>query len=108
MYKVLFYNPNNKEISEVEEFIDKESPKAQEKIINYLELLQEYGSFLQMPYSKKIHEKLWELRVKISSKNIRILYTKNKNTFTILSIFNKKTQKTPQKELSKALKRIEG
>jgi phage-related protein len=64
-----------------------------------------YHGFLQYPDGKKLSGyDLFEIRVK--RKNIyRCLYCNYKNDIVILSAFQKKSQKTPKREIDKALKR---
>lgn len=74
------------------------------KIRMYINLLSEYGFELKEPYIKKIDKEIWELR---PQKN-RILFTSwHYNKFILLSIFTKKTQKTPKKEIDKAKRFLE-
>jgi phage-related protein len=64
-----------------------------------------YNGFLQYPDGKKLSGyDLFEIRVK--RKNIyRCLYCNYNNNIVILSAFQKKSQKTPKREIEKALKR---
>ena len=65
-------------------------------------MLQEKGLTLGEPYIKHIDDNIWELR----PLRDRILFACfENNKFILLSIFMKKTQKTPQREIEKA-KRI--
>jgi len=49
---------------------------------------------------------LYEIRIKYKGIALRFLGGYRNNTFNIVSILNKKTQKTPLSEIYKALKRI--
>jgi len=90
----------------VEEFIKLQSAKTIAKIIHEIELLEKYGPFLSPPHAKKLQKNLSELRIR-GREEIRILYSfKNKNIH-LLHAFKKKTQKTPQKEIETALKRLD-
>lgn len=75
------------------------------KIIGDLELLDELGSTLSLPKSKKIYKNIYELRT-ISNISIRTLYTFHSNLIYILHAFVKKSQKIPQKELKTAINRL--
>lgn len=69
--------------------------------------LKEDGQ-LKEPEAKKMagYKNLYELRVRLGGQ-FRGLYAYLKtDIIMILSIFQKKTQKTPQKEIDKALKRL--
>ncbi len=77
------------------------------KILRDVDLLSEYGYNLGMPHIKKMKgtDDIWELRVKISSKNYRIFYfTFKENAYMMLHAFLKKSNKTPQRELNTAIR----
>jgi len=76
--------------------------KARAKILAYFSLLIERGS-LGFPYTRHIKDKIWELRIDFDKNYYRIFYfifTKDK--IILLSGLNKKTNKTPAKEINKA------
>jgi phage-related protein len=58
-----------------------------------------------MPFSRKLTNGLYELRGKGKLK-IRIIYAYKNKEYILLHIFNKKSQKTPPKEIETALKRL--
>ena len=105
MYDVEIYETSNGK-SEVKEYIfelqkknDKEGKIKFKKIIAYIRMLKEEGVSLGEPYIKHINSKIWELR----PLRDRILFASHiDNKFILLSIFMKKTQKTPKKEIEKA------
>lgn len=107
MYKILIYQ-NSKGESEVKDYIldlqkhqNKNNKINYTKIIAYIRLLKENGVELVEPYVKHINEEIWELR---PLRN-RILFANlSNNIIILLSIFTKKTQKTPKKEIEKAKK----
>lgn len=74
------------------------------KVAHHIDLLMHHGPSLSMPYSKKLSSKIYELRIR-GKQEIRILYTFFKNQIYILHLFQKKTQKTPQRELKIAEER---
>lgn len=74
------------------------------KASRLIKLLETFGNRLGMPYSKPIDTNLFELRAR-GQQEIRILYCFYKGQAVLLHWFIKKTQKTPQKEISTALKR---
>ena len=64
--------------------------------------------FISEPYSKKVDSLLFEIRIKYQGQ-WRVLYAYIVNNYVlILSAFHKKTQKTPQSEISKAKFRLKG
>ena len=77
------------------------------KVFRTIHLLEEFGAQLRMPHSKKITANLFELRTK-GIEEVRILYTYKKNAAILLHVFTKKTQKTPQREINTALKKLKG
>lgn len=93
--------------SPVDEFVEQLDVKAQNKIIQVLSLLKEFGINLGMPHSKKLSgTPLWELRI-LGNDNIRIFYiTQSGKTFLLLHAFQKKKQKTDKKEIKIALDRL--
>lgn len=74
------------------------------KILRTIGFLETAGPFLKPPYTKKIHQNIYELRVQ-GKEAIRILYTKLGDTFYLLHAFKKKTQKIPQRDLKTAIDR---
>ncbi len=69
------------------------------KIIAYIRMLRQYGLSLGTPYIKHIDEDIWELR----PLRDRILFAYwDTNKIVLLSVFIKKTQKTPKGEIEKA------
>lgn len=64
-----------------------------------MRLLKEKGLLIGEPYIKHLQNDIWELRP--LRDRILFVYCEN-NTFILLSIFIKKTQKTPQREIEKA------
>ena len=73
-------------------------------------LLLQLGRVLSPPLSKAlkiVHKSAFELRVKDSSGQYRIIYVLvQKDQILIPHGFKKKTQKTPQKEITVAQKRL--
>ena len=106
MYNIIYYSKNNKH--PIIEFLNTLPKKDQAKILRNIDLLQEFGFSLGMPYIKKMKNinNIWELRVKQSSNNYRFFYFSIKNNnLIILHGFKKKTQKTPKKEINIAKQR---
>lgn len=92
--------------SEIKEYIrglqqskSKDSKIKFNKIVSYMRLLSEDGLSIGEPYIKYLGDEIWELR----PLRDRILFAYwNNNKFILLSIFAKKTQKTPKNEIEKA------
>ena len=108
-YKIIFYTDKN-DISDVEQYIanlhnknDKDSRVNFNKIVAYLDVLEEKGNNVCYPLARHIEDDIWELR---PLKN-RIMYAYITNRqILILSHFVKKTAKTPKLEIEKAITRL--
>ncbi|MDO4183377.1 MAG: type II toxin-antitoxin system RelE/ParE family toxin [Coriobacteriia bacterium] len=86
-----------------EEFIDGLEPKMRAKVFGRLELLEEYGNRLGMPYSRHLGDGIYELRTVQGSNITRILYFFFVGNRILLTHgFTKKTQKTPKREINRA------
>ena len=91
--------------SQLDDFVNKMDIKTRAKYISYVELLEQRGSFLRMPYSKCLEEGIFELRIDVFGKFTRILYFFIKGRRIILTNgFIKKANKTPPGEIEKAIK----
>jgi len=89
----------------VMDYIEKASPKEQSKIFGFIELLRQSDGYLDEPYSRHIKDKIRELRIDFSRNRHRIMYfTFTGEKIILLSAFTKRTEKTPQKEIDKAIK----
>lgn len=77
----------------------------QAKVAKELELLEEFGTAIRVPYSRPMVNGIHELRIQAGSDISRIFYFFYVGQQIILTNgFIKKTQATPQRELEKALK----
>ena len=112
MYEIDFYE-DDKGISEVKEFIRELRKKSLtskdarinfNKVVAYIDMLEEIGTRVGEPVTKHLDGEIWELRP-LSN---RILYAYYDNdAFVLLHHFVKKTQKTPKSEIEKAKREIE-
>lgn len=101
--EVVFYKKENGD-KPVEEFINSLNEKMRAKAIGQLKILKEKGRNLREPYSKYIKDGIFELRIQFASDITRIFYFFYVGDKIIVTNgFIKKTQKTPPKELEKAL-----
>ena len=76
------------------------------KIIEYLNLLKYYGTTIREPYIKQIinsEYKLYELR---PLRDRFFFIFEDENKYIILNHFVKSTEKTPKKEIEKAIRLI--
>lgn len=94
----------------VEKFINSLSPEGRAKYVFIADLLEEYGLNVKEPYVKPIsgYRKLFEIRIKEKSNIHRISYfAYTGKKFILLHGFTKKREKTPQKEIEIAIKRMQ-
>ena len=69
------------------------------QITFYIQLLQTNGTALSEQITKHLQEDIWELRPGSN----RVLYFYHKDqTFVLLHLFRKKTNKTPRREIERA------
>ena len=109
MYRIRFYkdrNGNSPVKDHLDELLsrsDKNSRINANKILEHFAHLKELGHHLREPYAKYLGDDLWELR---PIRN-RILYTAwDGNSFVMLHIFQKDTQKTPRQEIEQAKRNL--
>ena len=109
MFEILFYE-NEKGKKPVWDYIEslrcireknKNANIEYTQIAIYINLLKKNGTKLNSNFVKHIQNDIWELRP--GKNRILFFYYKN-NKYILLSCFRKKTQKTPLKEIKKALK----
>lgn len=108
-YEVIFWQDENG-YSESQEYIYKLKEKSQKskdariklnKIVEYLDILETYGTQVGEPYIKHLEGELYELR---PIRDRFFFFYKQENKYIILNHFVKMTQKTPRREIEKALK----
>ena len=106
MWGIEFYEAANGQIP-VKEFIEALNIKERAKVARTVDLLEEFGINLGMPYAEYVEEDLWELRVRFANNRYRIIYFLNTGQkFILLHGFIKKTQKMPKKEIKVAKQRL--
>lgn len=92
----------------VREFIEAQTAEVQERIFRDLERLVEVNVRLGLPYVRKLAgREFWELRTGVSGNIYRTFYFAHTGRkFVLLHAFQKKSQKTPKKELDVAEERM--
>ena len=102
MYTVEYYEKEDGS-RPAEEFILSQNVKMRAKIFMMLEFLEEKGPALREPYSKHLDDGIFEIRTKQGSDITRVLYFFVVGRKAILTNgYTKKTEKTPQREITKA------
>lgn len=89
----------------LKKFIKSLEKRTISKTLRMIDLLDHYESNLRMPYSKKVKDNIFELRIN-SKQEVRIFYTFYKNKIFLLNGFIKESNKTPKKEIKKAMRRF--
>lgn len=101
-FTVQFYETSDGKCP-VQEFIDSLEPKMGAKVLSILEILEEKGNTLILPYSEHLGDRIFELRCKFSSNITKTLYFfYDGATIVMTNGFVKKTQKTPPSEIDLA------
>ena len=104
MFNVEFYETEQGECP-VEDFINEQETKMQAKIYRMLDLLEERGNELRMPYSEHIDDGIFQLRTQLGNDITRLMYFFVVGRKIIVTNgFVKKTQETPLTEIEKAKK----
>ena len=104
-YRIEFYETEDGK-KPIEEFLDSLEAKTAAKTVALMEVLEEYGPKLRMPYSKHLDDGIFELRCQIGGNAVRTLYFFFVGKKIIVTnAFFKKTKKTPVKELQLAKRR---
>jgi len=88
-------------------FLEQLPPRARGHIVHQIDLLQERGPTLGMPYVRHLQGKIWELRVRTRGTAYRLFYSFHTGRRIIfLHAFVKKTKKTPRREIDTARRRL--
>lgn len=105
--RVDYYITPNKE-NPVKDFLNSLNKRQKAKIFRILQNIEDYGLSSVIPHLKKLSETpFWEIRV-LGNDNIRVIYiVPTKTSILLLHGFQKKTQKTPQKEINTAYSRYQ-
>lgn len=106
-WKIIYYQALTQNSSPVFDFIQDLNPSAKSKVINAIDLLEEFGVRVDPSRAKKLTgTDLWELRI-LGQDSIRIFYVAvTGKSFLLLHGFLKKKQKTDQKEIKIAINRL--
>ena len=106
MREIEFYK-NQSGKSPVEEFLNSLSGKQAQKVIWTLKLIEELETVPKQYFKKLTNtDDIWEVRVQLSGNIFRLLGFVEEEKLIILNhAFQKKTQKTPVKEIKLSEKR---
>ena len=107
MYNIDFYETIDG-FSDVKEFLDSLRTKASTvkdariqfgQVSRYIELLEKNGTNLPITIAKHLEDEIWELR---PGGNRVFFFYFDHGTYVLLHHFQKKSQKTPRREILKA------
>lgn len=111
MYNIRFYRKKDGE-SPVEVYIRKLAGQKSKdarinlgKIRDYIKILEQHGTRAGEPFIKKVDDKedIWELRP-LGNRIFFVAWIEN--TFVLLHVFQKKTQKTPPRQIEQARREV--
>lgn len=113
MYNIIFFEDSDG-YSSLKEYLKELRKKANDgnkdarinlyKIIAYIDTLEKEGTRVGVPVVKHLDGDIWELRP-LSNRIMFAFY--KENTFILLHLFKKKTQKTPKREILNAIRELE-
>lgn len=103
--KVVFYSKENGS-APVLDWLDSLVPKALDKCMVKIERLGQHGHEMRRPEADFLEDGVYELRIKHTSNNYRLLYFFHGSKAVVLSHgFLKKQAKVPKREIRIALER---
>lgn len=111
MYKIRFYKDKKGNVPVLDYLRKLGSQKGKDSRINfgkiqdYIKILQEHGTRAGEPFVKKVDDKenIWELRP-LGNRIFFVAWIEN--TFVLLHVFQKQTQKTPQRQIDQARREV--
>lgn len=84
----------------IREFINSLDTKSKAKVARTIDLLEQFGINLGIPYAKHVEEELWELRTRVGTMQYRIIYFLfTGKVFILLHGFIKKSGRIPKRDL---------
>lgn len=89
----------------IKRFVEESEDRIRSRVVRTITILEQFGHQIMMPYSKKINDRLFELRT-MGNPAVRIFYTFYRGDAILLHGYIKKTQKTPRQESTHALKKF--
>ena len=103
-YKIYYYQNSHTKRIPVLEYIQNVPVKDRGKIAAYITFLRDCSGQLDEPYGRYIRSGIRELRVEFAHNRHRIFYiTVEGKKIILLQAFLKKTPKTPEQEIVRAL-----
>ncbi len=101
-WRIGFYQDHRGQ-SPILDFVNGLPAQDRARIDLALRLLHEFGTALGMPHARPVRDRIWELR----PGGVRLLYFANINhQFVNLHGYRKTTQRTPDREIETAIRRM--
>ena len=105
MFHLELYNTEDGK-EPVADFLNSLNDKLTAKLTGLMEILEEKGTTLRMPYSEYLEDGIFELRCKQGNNITRVLYFFfSGKQIVVTNGFVKKTRKTPPKKIMLAKRR---
>lgn len=103
-FEVIFYRKESG-VEPIRKFLDALPLSLRSKAVRDLNVLKESGTKLRLPYSRYLRDGLFELRIQTKGDDARIFYFFfSGSRIVVTNGFVKKTQKTPSREIKRALR----
>ncbi|MBC8217683.1 MAG: type II toxin-antitoxin system RelE/ParE family toxin [Planctomycetes bacterium] len=99
---IVIYKDANESVPLIE-WLDKQSPKVQDKCIALIELLASRGHELRRPYAEYLDGGVYELRPTVKHVQYRVLYCFVARNVVLLTHGLVKTRKIPTRQIDKAI-----
>ena len=101
-WRIIYYEDKSS-VSELFNFIEEQDLRVQAKLFAWIDMLSEKGPNLIRPYADLLEDGIHELRIKLTGRQVRILYFFCFRNFIVLTHpFIKNTDKVPAGEIKKA------
>lgn len=101
-WRIIYYEDTSS-VSELFNFIEEQDLRVQAKLFAWINMLSEKGPNLIRPYADLLEDGIHELRIKLTGRQVRILYFFCFRNFIVLTHpFIKNTDKVPAGEIEKA------
>ena len=102
----IYYHRSSTGNEIIKNYIKSLDEETQDAVYAFLRKFRDDSRFRQIPYTKKIHKDIFEIRIKVRD-HFRILYAFiEKDSVILLHIFKKKTNKISLKDLKLAINRL--
>jgi len=103
IWKVIYYE-TFENVCDIEGFIDSVSKRNQAKMFAMIGALEERGINFHRPYTDLLRDGIHELRLKLSGRQVRVLYFFRYQKYIVLThAFVKTTDRVPDREIEKAI-----